>query len=197
MKKIILICSLAVIILIALAAGAYKVNANQKIVTQFTMVNGTIHTYAPPPKPKLEPLKDLGTNLNLNVEADTNGFTQDKKPYTANDGDVTTYWEGEANAYPSEITFDLTKVESIKAVRIKLNPDPIWAARKQTLSILGSTDNKTFTNIVESKEYSFDPISNANVVTIEFPETKVQFVRFSFTANDGATAGQAGDIEIY
>ena len=131
------------------------------------------------------------------MEADTNDFTQDKTPGTATDGNVQSYWEGAADAYPNILTVDLKSVQTVKAVRIKLNPDTIWEKRTQAFSILGSIDGNKFTDIVPSVDYLFDPEENLNTVTIKFNEVKVQYIRLNFSANTAATAGQAAEIEVY
>lgn len=71
----------------------------------------------------------------------------------ANDGNVTTYWEG--LSYPNLLTVDLGSAQNVSIVRIKLNP--AWPARIQTLSVLGSTDNLNYTTIVGSASYNFAP----------------------------------------
>ncbi|HEX2945183.1 MAG TPA: discoidin domain-containing protein [Clostridia bacterium] len=188
---------LLVTIVVAAACGAgviSYIDGNAK--TTFTTVTGTIHQYVKQ-KPKLEPLEDLGTNLALNLETSSSGITQDKAVDRANDGDVLTYWEGTPDSYPNSLWVDLRSVKSVKAVRIKLNPDPIWEKRSQTFSITGSTDDKNYTAIVDTAEYVFDPDTNGNVVTIKFDAVDVQYVKLTFTANTAATAGQAGEFEVY
>jgi hypothetical protein len=195
MKTKITLILLTSVILIAVIVAAVIIYFDNKAETKFTMVTGTVHEYVK--KVKEFKQENLGTNLALKMEADTNAFTQDKKPVTATDGDVTTYWEGAPDSYPNTLTVDLRSVGSIKAVRIKLNPDTIWEKRTQTFSILGSTDNKTFSEIVPSAKYIFDPEENGNIVTIKFKETKAQYLRLNYTANTGGTAGQAAELEVY
>lgn len=196
MKTKIGVILLSVLILLAAAAAGVIKHLDNQTKTTFTAVKGTVHEYAKP-KLKLEPLEDLGTNLALHLEAEASSYTQDKLVEKCNDGDATTYWEGAPDSYPNALTVDLKSVQSIKAVRIKLNPDGIWEKRSQTLSIQGSLDNKKFEKIQDAQDYVFDPESNANIVTIKFDPVKTQYVRLNFTANSGATAGQAAEVEIY
>ncbi|RZU49248.1 CARDB protein [Krasilnikovia cinnamomea] len=111
----------------------------------------------------------------------------------ANDGNVATYWEG--SAYPANLTVKLGSDAVTKAVVVKLNPDPIWAARTQTFSILGRAhDASAFTTLVRSATYRFDPASG-NTVTVAVSAT-VADVRLGFTANTGAPSGQVAEFQV-
>ena len=134
------------------------------------------------------------SNLALGKPIVANGTTGTFVATNANDGNVTTYWEGAA--YTNLLTVDLGSAQSISSVKVKLNPDPIWAARTQTLSILGSTDNVNFTTLSTSANYGFDP-ATGNQVTIAFTAATTRYVRLSMTANTGAPAGQAAEFEVY
>lgn len=123
-----------------------------------------------------------------------NGHTLYFESKNVTDGDVNTYWEGKA--YPNLLTIDLGAEHSVTAIKIKLNPDSIWSPRTQTLSVLGSSDNKTYTTLLDSAVYSFDP-ATGNQVTITFAAAMVRYVRLSFTANTGAPNGQAAEFEVY
>ncbi len=112
----------------------------------------------------------------------------------ANDGNLATYWEGKD--YPNLLTIDLGAAQTVASIRIRLNPDPIWAARTQTIEVLGGMDTVDFTTLQASAVYSFDP-TNGNQVTITFPPASVRYVRLSFTANTGAPNGQAAEFEVY
>lgn len=136
-------------------------------------------------------------NLALNQPITANNYTQIYAVEYANDGDIRTYWEGAPDSYPNTLTVDLGSSLSINTIVIKLNPDPIWQARTQTLSILGSLDNLSFTPIVSSATYHFDPALNNNTVTISFPSTARRYLRLTFTANSGAGGGQVGELEAY
>ena len=94
------------------------------------------------------------------------------------------------------MTVDTGKLNEIKTIRIRLNPDPIWAARQQTFTILGSEDGTTFKPVVASAVYDFTP-AKANTVTIDFDPVKTRFVQLQITANTGATGGQVAELEIY
>jgi hypothetical protein len=103
----------------------------------------------------------------------------------------TSYWEGAA---ASQLTVDLGADTAITSVAIKLNPDPIWAARTQTYAILGRTSAATaFTTLSGSAPHDFAP--PVNTVTTAVSAT-VRFVQISFTANTGAPGGQVAELEV-
>lgn len=133
-------------------------------------------------------------NLALGKTIVANGSTSSFVATNANDGNVTTYWEGAA--YPNLLTVDLSSAQNVSSVKIKLNPDSLWAARTQTLAVLGSTDNVNFTTLKASATYAFDP-ATGNQVTITFTTTSTRYVRLSITANTGAPAGQVAEFEVY
>jgi hypothetical protein len=86
---------------------------------------------------------------------------------------------------------------SVSIGRIVLRLPPSWGARTQTLSVLGSADGSTFTTLVGSGTYSFDPTANTNTVTITFPAASTRFLRLNITANTGWPAGQVAELEVY
>ncbi|NLG84059.1 MAG: carbohydrate-binding protein [Firmicutes bacterium] len=141
------------------------------------------------------PLADTA-NLALGKPITASSYTQTYVATNANDGNVYTYWEGAPNSYPNLLTVDLGSAQTVYKVVIKLNPDPIWATRVQTFSILTSTDGSTYTTTVASNTYTFDP-ATGNTVTVAFSEVSARYVRLSFTANSGATGGQAAEFEVY
>ena len=144
----------------------------------------------------LEPASISGENLALYKAVSADANTQVYVATNSVDGNVNTYWEGASNAYPNTLTVDLEETVSIKTIRIRLNPNPIWGVRIQTFSIAGSLDDETYSTIVDSTDYTFDP-STANTVTVDFDAVSVRYVKLEFTANGGAPGGQVGEFEIY
>jgi hypothetical protein len=117
--------------------------------------------------------------------------------YTAanvDDGNQSTYWESTNNAFPQWVQVDLGSATGIDQVLLRLPAG--WGARTETLSVQGSTDNASFSTIVASVGYAFDPASS-NAVTINFGATNTRYVRVSITANTGWPAGQLAELEIY
>jgi hypothetical protein len=135
-------------------------------------------------------------NLAKGARVRANNHIYDFIAENAVDGDVRTYWEGAANAYPDEITIDLGAPHALQAMRLKLNPQRIWQARTQVFSILGSADGADFTTIVHAAGYRFDPAAGANTVTVPLAATAMH-LRLSFTANDGATGAQIAEWEVF
>lgn len=136
-----------------------------------------------------------GTNLALNkpITASSNEYIY--VPANANDGSLTTYWEGAANAYPNTLTLSLGANANISSIVLKLNPDSAWGPRTQTLQVLGHDQNSTsFTNLVSSAQYSFSPASG-NTVTVPVTATASD-IQLKFTANSGSTGGQVAELQV-
>jgi len=141
-----------------------------------------------------EPIEGENLALHKAVSADAN--TQIYYAINSVDGNVNTYWEGASNAYPNTLTVDLGEIFSIKIIRVRLNPKPIWSARIQTFSISGSSDGEEYSTIVNSADYTFDP-ATTNTVTIDFNTVSVRYVKLEFNANSGAPGGQVAEFEVY
>ncbi|SNY30258.1 CARDB domain-containing protein [Paractinoplanes atraurantiacus] len=120
-------------------------------------------------------------------------------PYVAsnvNDGNADTYWEGPNNAFPHWVQVDLGATTAIDQVKLKLPPSSAWATRTQTLSVQGSTNNSTWSDLSGSAGRTFNPASG-NTVTIDFTAASVRYVRVTITANSGWPAAQLSELEIY
>jgi hypothetical protein len=114
------------------------------------------------------------------------------------DGNTSTYWESADGAgYPQTITVDLGSVQSIGSVTLDLPPSSAWATRTETLSVLGSSNGSTFSQLVGSAGYTFNP-STGNTVTISLPSgTSARYVQLSFTGNTGWSAAQLSEFEVF
>ncbi len=148
-------------------------------------------------KPATIPKAPAGVNLALKKYATANDFQDVYEAKNAVDGLTGTYWEGKANNYPNELTVDLGKDYTVTAFRLKLNPLAIWSARTETFSVSTSEDGTTFTTLVPSAVYNFDPTTGNLTDIILNSSTKTRFVKFSFTANTQATGGQVAEAQIY
>jgi hypothetical protein len=62
--------------------------------------------------------------------------------------------------------------------------------------VLGSTDGSTFSTLVPSAGYTFNP-STGNTVTITVPTAGTRYLRLNFTANTGWPAGQVSEFEVF
>ncbi|MFF3314699.1 discoidin domain-containing protein [Streptomyces sp. NPDC003035] len=113
----------------------------------------------------------------------------------ANDNNTSTYWEGAGGSYPNTLTVKLGANADLDRLVLKLNPDTAWAARNQTIEVLGREQNASgFTSLVAAKSYTFDP-AGGNTVTV--PVTaRVADVQLKFTANSGSAAGQLAEFQV-
>jgi len=139
------------------------------------------------------------SNLALNKTATASGSQDGYPPLNATDGNTGSYWESTNHAFPQSITVDLGSVQSISKLVLTLPPDSAWTTRSQTITVLGSTDGTTFSTVLPSAAYTFDP-STKNTVTVALPTApaiRVRYVRLNVTANTGWPAGQFSEIEVY
>jgi hypothetical protein len=137
------------------------------------------------------------TNLAAGAPITASSYTQNYVPANADDGNTSTYWEGTNGAWPTTLTVNLGATDSLTKVVIDLPPASAWNTRTQTLSVLGSTDNSTYSTLVGSATYTFDP-STGNTVTIPLPSgTSDQYLRLSFTANSVQNGAQASEVQVW
>jgi hypothetical protein len=94
------------------------------------------------------------------------------------------------------MTVDLGTAKEVKRAVLKLPPSSAWTTRTQTLSVLGSTDNDTYTTLKPSAQYTFAP-SSGNTVTVPLPGTATRYLRVLITANTGWPAAQLSEVEAY
>jgi hypothetical protein len=136
------------------------------------------------------------TNLALGATMTASGSTADYPPSNANDGNTSTYWESTDSAFPQWLEANLGSAQTVGSITLDLPPSTAWATRTQTLSVLGSTNGSTWTTLVPSANYTFNP-ATGNTVTINVPSTSVQYLQLNFTANTGWPAGQVSEFEIF
>ncbi|WP_277041042.1 choice-of-anchor D domain-containing protein [Actinacidiphila oryziradicis] len=134
------------------------------------------------------------TNLAAGKATSASSYTQTYVSSNVTDGNQSTYWESANNALPQWVQVDLGSSNSVSRIVLQLPAG--WGARSQTLSVLGSTDNSTFTTLVASASYTFDPTTN-NTVTITFPATTRRYLRVNVTANTGWPAGQLSEFQVW
>lgn len=138
------------------------------------------------------PPENLALTATLTASSALAGF-----PATnANDGNNGSYWESQdGDAWPQTLTADLGAVQPTGSVVLTLPSN--WGARTQTISVLGSADGSTYTTLVPSASYTFDPATQ-NTVTIPLPAgTEERYVQLSVTGNTGWDAAQISEFEIY
>ncbi|GIP22629.1 discoidin domain-containing protein [Paenibacillus sp. J22TS3] len=110
------------------------------------------------------------------------------------DGNPDTYWESTNNAFPQWVQVDLGSAAQISQVVLKLPSG--WESRSQTLSVQGSTNGTSFSNLKASSSYTFDPGAK-NTVSIDFAPASARYVRVHVTANTGWPAAQVSELEVY
>jgi hypothetical protein len=138
-----------------------------------------------------------GPNLAAGKTFSSSSFTDVYPAGNAGDGNATSYWESNNNAFPQWLQVDLGAAVGVNQAVLKLPPATAWATRTETLSVQGSTTGSgTFSTIVTSAGYTFNPASG-NTVTINFPVTTTRFLRLNVTANTGWPAGQLSELEVY
>ncbi|MFI1097055.1 choice-of-anchor D domain-containing protein [Streptomyces sp. NPDC020917] len=140
---------------------------------------------------------DSSTNIAAGKTASASSSNGTYTPANLTDADASTYWESANGAFPQWAQVDLGQSYGIGKVVLKLPPATAWAARQETLSVLGSTDGSSFATLVGSAAYTFDPNANNNTVTITFASATARYVRVNITANSGWTAGQLSDFEVF
>src|SRR6202046_567527 len=137
------------------------------------------------------------TDLALNASVTASSYTQVYVPANAVDGNTSPYWEGTNGAWPSTFTVNLGSSKALGSIVLDLPPSAAWGTRTQTLSVLGSADGSSYSTLVGSATYTFNP-SPGNTVTIPLPSgTSDQYVRLSFTANSVQNGAQASELAIY
>jgi hypothetical protein len=139
----------------------------------------------------------LTTDLAWNQPTSASSYLQGHAPANAVDGNTNTYWESTDNDFPQWLQVDLGSAIAIGSITLTLPTSSAWTARTQTLSILGSTNNSSFSTIVASAGYPFNP-STGSTVTVTLPSgTTTRYVRLNFTANTGGPAAQISEFEVY
>ncbi|MGH3168931.1 MAG: discoidin domain-containing protein, partial [Trebonia sp.] len=141
------------------------------------------------------------TNLALGRPVTVSSYYESYVPSNVTDGSSSSYWESTDGAgYPQTITVNLGSAQSIGSIVLDLPPSSAWNTRTETLSVLGAANGSTFSQIVASAGYTFNP-SSGNTVTISLPSgTSAQYVELNFTGNTGNTgwaAAQLSELEIF
>jgi hypothetical protein len=136
----------------------------------------------------------VATNLAAGKPTSESSHTDVYPSSNTTDGNQATYWESANNAFPQWVQVDLGSAQSASKIVLQLPAG--WGARNETLSVQGSTNGTSFTTIVNSASYAFNPSSN-NTVTITFAATTQRYFRLNFTANTGWPAGQVSEFQVW
>ena len=145
-----------------------------------------------------DPVIPEGTNIAPLGKASSNGHNDVYGPNKVNDGKTkgASYWEGETDAYPNELTLSFKEKHFMHAIKLLLCPLAVWSKRTQDFGIFVSTDGENFTEFIKSASYDFDPKRN-NEVVIEFEECELMAIKLVFTGNTGAGGAQVAELEVY
>ncbi|MDQ2811302.1 MAG: choice-of-anchor D domain-containing protein [Actinomycetota bacterium] len=136
-------------------------------------------------------------DLALNVPVTASSYTQNYVPANAVDGNTSTYWEGTNGAWPTTFTANLGASKALGSIVVDLPPSAAWNTRTQTFSVLGSVNGSSYTTLVGSATYTFNP-ATGNTVTIKVPSgTSDQYVQLSFTANSVQNGAQMSELDVY
>jgi hypothetical protein len=137
------------------------------------------------------------TDLALNKPVSASNYTQNYTAANAVDGNTSTYWESVNGTWPAIFTVDLGSTTTLGSVVLDLPPSSAWQTRTQTLSVLGSTNDSTWTTLVASATYTWNP-STGNTVSINLPSgTADRYVELSFTANNVQNGAQLSELEVF
>ncbi len=205
-KKVFVAAGLAVLLLASVTVSALELSKRNTVAIKpenVTTVSAPEQT-EPQEHPdfKMEaftPVAPEGTNIAIKKKITSSGDQPSCFARKAIDGNAegASYWEGKANTFPNTISLDFAQESSIHAVRICLNPESLWEKRTQTFSVKTSADGESYTELVPSADYAFDP-KTGNYVIIDLPEgTKTRYLQLEFTANSSATGGQIAELEVY
>jgi len=137
--------------------------------------------------------KNLAVNKSIKANAHNDVYVEGRAVDGSTDG--ASYWEGGVG-YPNTLTVDLEAATKIHTVRLALNPARVWGKRTQTIAVNISPDGENFTELVPTKQYTFDPLEG-NQIQIPFDETETRFVQIVITENSGAGSGQIAEFEVY
>ncbi|NEB82308.1 Secreted glycosyl hydrolase [Streptomyces sp. SID14478] len=170
----------------ASATVTYTVRAKDAAGNQSTNSNSTTRNGSTP----------VAANLAVGKPVTASSSTFTYVAENAVDDDTSTYWEGGGGSYPQTLTVKLGSNADVSSLVLKLNPDAAWSTRTQKIEVQGREQKASgFTTLVAAKDYTFNPASGANSVSV--PVTaRVADVRLVFTANSGAPAGQLAEFQV-
>jgi len=136
------------------------------------------------------------TNLALKAPITASSNTQNYLAANAADGNTGTYWESTNGSWPATLTVDLGATHSLSSVVVDLPPSSAWQTRTQTFSVLGSSNDSTWTTLAASAARTFNP-STGNTVTVNLPSgTSERYVELDFTANSVQNGAQVSEFEV-
>ncbi|WP_409059437.1 CARDB domain-containing protein [Streptomyces sp. SYP-A7185] len=140
-------------------------------------------------RPAAEPV-----NLALNKPIEASSSTQNYFAPNANDNNTNTYWE--SSGHPSTLTVKLGANADLTSVVVKLNSDPAWATRTQSIEVLGREQSaQGFTSVKARADHSFSPSGNQNSVTIPV-SGRYADVQLKIFSNSSGYGAQAAEFQV-
>ena len=138
------------------------------------------------------------TNLAIGATATASSTDSGFPASNVNDGSTATYWESlDGSAYPQTVTLNFGQVLPLGSVSLFLPPPSDWSTRTETFSVQGSVNGSTYTTLVGSAGYTFNP-ATGNTVSFNLPSgTSEQYLQLVFTGNTGWTAAQLSEFEVF
>ena len=163
--------------------------ATTPVWTTFPPQNGG--SAPPPPPPPTN--GDLAQGRPVTASSTTSGFPASN----AVDGNASSYWESQDGSFPQSISVDLQTSQAVGSIVLDLPPSSAWNTRTETLSVADSSDGSSYSQLVGSAGYTFNP-SSGNTATINLPSgTTTRFLQLTFTANTGWPAAQLSEFGVY
>jgi len=147
-----------------------------------------------PPKPTTPP-EPTNVDFALGGSVSATSFIQNYVPANIDDGNTSSYWESDPNAFPQRLRLTLRSPETIARMVLSLPPVSDWNSRTQTITIQGSAGGAEFT-IRGQAGYLFNA-ATGDTVTITFPAVRVSAIDLDFIANSGWYAAQLSEIAVY
>jgi len=137
---------------------------------------------------------DLSTGATATASSTESGFPASN----VNDGNTSTYWESlDGSGYPQTITLNFGQLLPLGSVTLDLPPSTAWTTRTETFSVQGSVNGSTYTTLIASAGYTFNP-TTGNTVSFNLPSgTTEQYLQLVFTANTGWTAAQLSEFQVF
>ncbi|MFJ4715863.1 CARDB domain-containing protein [Streptomyces sp. NPDC088785] len=136
-----------------------------------------------------------GPNLALNKPVEASSTIQNYVAKNAVDGSTGSYWE--ASGSPSTLTVKLGSDADLDSLVLKLNPDPAWATRTQSIEVLGrAASGSAFSTVKARADYTFNPSGNQNTVTIPV-SGRYSDVQLKISSNTAGYGGQVAELEVH
>lgn len=105
------------------------------------------------------------------------------------DGDQNTVWESN-HTLPASITVYLDHPYIINQLVLKLPSS--WGAKTETIEVLGSLDNTSFTQIVAPTIYSLSPTATITINPVIY-----RYIRLVISTNSQTDSAQLAEFEVY